>query len=386
MAWALLLMVLVCTPAPAANPPDRSDAFTQIAASDDVPWLEKLAGSLDAAARELQRPGGLARHAKDVRTAAYARLGEIGSDVSLVAVDRIETAAKSIRTAPATVPLDVWTHPCWHFADAEVRPIARGEAPDGTTCAIVPGYLLGRLDLFLITSRKPNEKSSWTRPMLVPINAFRGMDQAELTVVDADTLELKWVQGDAGGRGIMEGNLDPPPAAPRKGPQTQRVSLKEIRLDTDGDGWTDLEEARLGLDPKRADTDGDGRADGEDVCPDFAPPVKDPDPERTQILQRAVFATFGLSGSRDALFVNDRAPRVQLWGCAGPVLSKTAPPKSGDVSAVIVGWDIRELKGDHATVIITDYEGPLAAGAQDVVLRKINGQWYVIARQPGPVS
>src|SRR5690606_32306634 len=43
--------------------------------------------------------------------------------------------------------------------------------------------------------------------------------------------------------------------------------LAEVYADTDADGFTDIAEARMGLDPRRADTDGDGRADGADSAP-----------------------------------------------------------------------------------------------------------------------
>ncbi|MGC4042328.1 MAG: hypothetical protein QM758_00810 [Armatimonas sp.] len=44
-----------------------------------------------------------------------------------------------------------------------------------------------------------------------------------------------------------------------------------LRVDTDGDGWTDVAEKRLGTDPQRADTDGDGLKDSEDANPLAAP-------------------------------------------------------------------------------------------------------------------
>jgi len=46
-----------------------------------------------------------------------------------------------------------------------------------------------------------------------------------------------------------------------------RCSLAALERDTDGDGLTDLAEARLATDPQRADTDGDGAADGVDSTP-----------------------------------------------------------------------------------------------------------------------
>jgi hypothetical protein len=45
------------------------------------------------------------------------------------------------------------------------------------------------------------------------------------------------------------------------------LPLANLTPDSDGDGWTDLAEARLLTDPRAADTDGDGLADGRDPMP-----------------------------------------------------------------------------------------------------------------------
>ena len=44
-----------------------------------------------------------------------------------------------------------------------------------------------------------------------------------------------------------------------------------LRVDSDGDGWSDLVEARLGTDPKNPDTDGDGVIDSQDANPQASP-------------------------------------------------------------------------------------------------------------------
>jgi hypothetical protein len=48
--------------------------FQRVAASNNVAWLEQIAGSLETALLLAPRAGRLAGHAKDLRTAAYARL------------------------------------------------------------------------------------------------------------------------------------------------------------------------------------------------------------------------------------------------------------------------------------------------------------------------
>lgn len=46
-----------------------------------------------------------------------------------------------------------------------------------------------------------------------------------------------------------------------------RVDIEELRLDEDGDGWTDVLERGLATDPESEDTDGDGIADVDDPLP-----------------------------------------------------------------------------------------------------------------------
>src|SRR5262249_40617196 len=152
-------------------------------------------------------------------------------------------------------------------------------------------------------------------------------------------------------------------------------------------GWTDIEEIRLGLDPKGADSDGDGRPDGNDVCPDYAPRPEDETDEELTILQRAIFATYGLSGSRDVLLVGKGSRRLQVWGYHGPILYNKDPDEWLDShgSGIRVNWAVSR-DGDEATVTISDYEGPEAAGSQSVSLRRIGAEWYVIRREMGVVS
>lgn len=360
-----------------------------IDASDDVAWLEKIAGADEATARaEGLKPANLlASHVKDLRTAAYARLGALGTKDALAAVDRIEAAAKKRPLNPPTVSLESWPHPCWHFGDATPRTLANVKAADGTTYALLSSTLLGAEDLFLISTQTPGDPKSWSRPLLADLPVFRGISAPSLAVKDAHTLLFRFTQNEPGSRSIMEGDPTPPQTAPELGPQERILDLDEIRKDSDKDGLTDIEERRLGLDPHKADTDGDGIRDGDNPCPDFAPANAAED-EKAQIIQRAVFATFGISGSRLLLIAEPKAPRLQLWGYAGPVLYKPDPAqwrKDHGYAVISVNWQVK-IEGDTATVSLYDYEAPLAASSQDVTLRKLNGQWYVIKRKLGFVS
>ena len=341
--------------------------FKLVTASEDVAWLEKIAGSLDAAA-ELGPKGGLAANAKDLRTTAYARLGALGTPEALAAIRRIEAQAKNLIPAPERVPVGIWPGPGWLGGDQEVKPIGPVVAKDGTTYAFVQGSILGSVnDLFLISTKTPNDPASWARPKLILVLGLSSLEdpQTKLTESEAQQyVELRYRQ-------------------------ETTVWIQGVQRDSDGDGWTDFEEERLGLNPKNPDSDGDGLKDGDDACPDYAPTAKDAADEEVQIFQKAIFATFGLSGSRHLVIVGPGSKKVQLWGHAGPVLYR---PEQADwrarhgYGAVFVNWKIEKKTNTEAVVGIDDWEGELAAGDQNVILKKIGGEWFVVERKTGGVS
>ena len=109
----------------------------------------------------------------------------------------------------------------------------------------------------------------------------------------------------------MDGTLDPRERSPVMGQNQIEISIKSIETDTDGDGWTDIEEERLGLNPRMKDTDGDGAADGEDSSPNAN--IPEANSEDDLIIQRALFAVFGLGGSRYLLMPGDTTPKAEIW-------------------------------------------------------------------------
>ena len=161
--------------------------------------------------------------------------------------------------------------------------------------------------------------------------------------------------------------------------------LADIEHDSDGDGWTDIEERLIGLDPTRRDSDGDGLDDARDVAPKYAPPAGDQENEDVRILQNALFAAFGLNESRWVLFARDANVRkLEPWGLSAPVIFDKplqVEPMKGGPGGVFVSWKIASKSGSEAVVEISDWEGPLAAGGQDIVLRKQQHDWVVVARR-----
>lgn len=367
---------------------DRFPVLRQIDTSDDVAWLEKIAGSLEEA-EKLNPPDMLAANAKDLRTLAYARLGYLGTDESLAAVERIE---KKVRDSSSSSPprlRRLWTHPCWHFGDRPLADLAVAWVQNGKGKAYVVfnSSHLGGSELFLASNSDPeNSNSPWSRPALIPATIYRTMTKPSLTLEGENTLVLSHVQEKPAPRQLMEGTFDPGKEAPALGKREVRISVQDVTKDSDGDGWTDIEEIRLGLDPKNPDTDGDGIKDGDDSTPNYAPKPEDKESDEVTVIQKAIFATFGLSGSRFLLVVSRKSRPVQVWGYSGPILyGREEWAKTLEFGTVFVNWSAA-IDGNKARVGIGDYEGPLAGGSQEVFLEKKKGNWFVVRREPGAVS
>jgi len=370
-AYSVLFMLalVVTLPVIAAD-----DLFQQVAASTDVSWLEKVAISLDEA-RKLAPNPSLINNARNLRITAFARLGELSTEESLAAIERIEAGADDGPSTPTTLPLGTWTHPCWHYGDMELKPEAAMTTPDGVTLVILRSGSLGCADLFLITDLTPNDPASWMRPVLLPIDNGWGMQQLTPSLKDQEILTLSFLREKTVGE---ETTLEK---------QQLALKLSEITRDGDKDGWTDIEEARLGLDPTKADTDGDGISDGRDSCPNFAPP-KDDHNNQTEILQRALFAAFGLTDSNYLLLIGPKSHKVQLKGYRGPIIYVADPHawlKKENGRPVTVNWEVAWY-GDGAVVSIHDFEGPEAAGSQYIFLKRVNNRWVVTLHAFGPIA
>ena len=322
--------------------------------STDIAWLERIASSA-AFAQDVQRASPIGM-AKLLRGAAYARLGDIGTPESLAAVRRIEQSMAEVSLTPSTVPLGLWPSVSWHMRDVDEVPMATAIAPDGTTYAVVAASLLGGFDLFLISTRTPDDPQSWSRPKLLGAPAQREGDRtSSLAFRGPATLVLA-----------------------TSGTEVQ-FALDDIERDSDGDGWTDIEEGRIGTNPHAPDSDGDGIPDGRDGCPLWPLPSATALDDNEVILQRAVFAAFALTGSRQMLYVTPATPRVHVRGYGGPIIFDRPLPSRGSSGGVYVSWRLRERTATDAVVEISDWEGLLAAGGQDVFLKKILGQWIVVA-------
>ena len=343
---------------PIAAPP------AAIAQSTDHALLEKVAASLEGAtefAATLKPPLAPNQPPSSLRAQAYFRLGEIGTPEALTAILRVEAKAAKVNLIPATVPL------------GSEKPLATAKTPDNTTYAIFSTMLFGGQDFVLTYTKTPDDPKSWTRPVLLPIPSQSGykVKLPQMTFQAPDAIKFDYTFVNSG----TQGNPAPLPE-----PKTFSFSLAEVLRDTDKDGWTDIEEARLGLDSKKADTDGDGIPDGQDTCPDFARPVgADIDPN-SQILERAAFAALAFRDDRTVLALDPKTPKFQIIGYPGPILINHHLPAENTFDSFPCIHRLSftcQVSENKATVSIRDYWGPMASTWKDVLLWKPYDQWVV---------
>lgn len=134
-----------------------------------------------------------------------------------------------------------------------------------------------------------------------------------------------------------------------------RCSLAAIFRDTDGDGVTDVEEARLGTDPADPDTDGDGLSDGADPAPLGA--VAPTTPE--DAVRLAAFQQLVDKEMHDQLLVTVGAdPRLALEGVSFRLLQL----RPDELQAYEKKWGSRvtfslkvKMKGPDAADVDIDY-------------------------------
>jgi len=360
----LLCSVIVVLCLAADGPAEKAregGIFQQVSESEDVAWLEGIAASLDRA-RELDPRSSLGAGPRNLRTAAYARLGNLGTPEALAAVRRIEESAKEKISAPESA--DPFSpHPAWHFGDSEREFLAVTEAGNGLTYGVLRDNLLGADGDYFFTWRKTDDpEAAWHRPVYT------------ILWQRPKSRTLAFTEGD-GESGLLL-------------TMAQHIPIDRALADGDMDGWTDWEEQVMSIDEGNPDTDGDGVSDGRDVCPDYAPAAGDEDDDEVAIIQKAFFATFGLSDSRYLLLVGEKSRKVQLWGYGAPILYRNGDEwrSNRGLGGVFVNWETTERSDEDATVQIYDWEGSEASGSQKVLLKKIQGEWFVVGRELGWVS
>lgn len=350
------------------------DAFVdRLRTSTDVAWLEQIAASAEFLQSEWRRTVVRAAPARHFRADAYVRLGVLATADSLAAIARVEAALAGQRLfADGLDANQAWPGPFVGYADRPVQPAASAIVGQRSYAAV----LLETYGPFAVHVlwQDPGAGSRWTRPYLAarpsPLAwSFEPALSPRAGAFVARFTPLRTVPATA----------TPPPSV--------RIDLARISDDGDGDGWTDFEERHLGLDPTRADTDGDGRRDDVDVSPLYAErPGADRDDEAA-ILRRALFAHYGLTGSRWAIFVRPGSRALQLEGHAGPVIFgvdlptrdrvPTPPAIRGGAQA---SWRVTRPAPDRAEVVFTDSAGAAFHSTSRVIVHRVLGDWVVVRR------
>ena len=333
--------------------------YRDIDRSSDVAWLERLCTDRAYAEAEYAQRGANTAGVKGNRSAAYVRLGLLGTEESLAAIARIEKMMhqRSVLPEPATPDAPMY-HPAPHMGDWTWRPLVQSRLQDGRDVAAYSLTAYGPPALFLAVAAG----GRWSPPLMIPLQMpYYPPLKIAISGLPKGRLRLEFGAPDPVGNVPV---YDPTPDA-------IEVALAEVQRDTDGDGWTDIMERHLQLNWRDADSDRDGIPDGQDATPDYRE-RRTADDEDARILRRAIFAMFGLTESPGALFVADDSRRLQLDGLPGPLFYREGN------GGVRLTWKILDKTADIATVELTDFEGALAASGNNVTLKKIRGDWYVV--------
>lgn len=175
------------------------------------------------------------------------------------------------------------------------------------------------------------------------------------------------------------------------------TSNDALTKDTDGDGLTDLVEARLGTDPAKNDTDGDGLPDAVDPCPNAAPREVD---DREKIVAACVEARFFAEDWRIPAVIRAKDIKpFELYGYGGTLVWEGdgyrgwLPDMFGTgVNAITFSpavfnpeelgrrngdWLKIEPDGKHALTLISCYSGGLSGDGWNVWLVKVGQDWFV---------
>ncbi len=296
------------------------------------------------------------------KSTAFLHLADTGGAAGREAVRRLKVKRE---------PLAPW------YERLKVNPSAKStlsirDDDQGQTWALVRWDGLGRFDhLFIV----PKAADGWGRPVFTGVESYveprtkppviRGVPLAKL--VDSEWIRLF-------------------PNDP------------SLRKDTDGDGLTDLVEARYRTDARKADTDGDGLSDLVDPCPDVAPRALGETERVIAAAAQAMFFQHPQDGP--AFFTVEKVRPFEIPGLAMPLLWDrrkpedytelpglsigAANPGAGDrpnAPVVEFGRD-----GKSARVDIGVSDGPLNGGGTVVFLKKLDGEWFVVDVKPSWVS
>jgi hypothetical protein len=357
-----------------AQDADRALA-ARIQASRDIAWLESMVLGTGPA-RALLVP---TRAPNGHRLAAYVRIGALATPAALAAIDRVEARLRTIDLVPARVRFDDVDR---SGLSKPISPVATIERA-GTTYALFDSWRLRGPDIFIAWTRTPDDLDSWTRPLPTGLQFSDNRPWSDITLrwSGSDSLTLEYRDGPPRDGAILGqfprsyavvtfpdlAHLYPPvPIVSR----TEVIDLSDVQRDADHDGWTDIEERILGLNPADADSDADGLPDGRDTCPDFPRDALTAKHDG-ELLSRAFFAVRGFSGTLRALTMRDDS--AHFFGYNAPILRR--PRAQFEEFGSSVWWEI-ERKTDHEARV---WVGSGRHGQELMQLKRVNGHWVVVA-------
>ncbi|MBX3114508.1 MAG: PQQ-binding-like beta-propeller repeat protein [Fimbriimonadaceae bacterium] len=182
-----------------------------------------------------------------------------------------------------------------------------------------------------------------------------------------------------------------------------------ITRDTDNDGLTDAMEGRLGTNPENPDTDGDGDIDSIDPSPNA--PYIAPRTEGEKVIAATIDARYQFSHwDVPALFAAPKGWKpIEFPGWDGPVIYNLGSDEeihplrnvySHGVTLIDVGSPPKTLEQalenpfnirwnedkTVAQVSVSTYFDFLGADGYEVLLQKIDGEWYVVRMSMSWVS
>jgi hypothetical protein len=279
-----------------------------------------------------------------------------------------EAGRKAVDATRRTGPLKPWEE---RFEES-LSPRstwAETTTADGQTWRLVQTYVLGRDDYYL----QPKSPGGWGKPV------FTGLSPNREDIVQGQPFE-EFMK--TGWKKLLP--LDP-----------------KYTADQDGDGLTDLVEARLGTDPANPDTDGDKVGDATDPCPDAAPRELG---DEEKIIAACMDARYFEQWDTPAMLEVEGVKPFELYGYAGVLMWNSkgleaaygAGINSLRFSAYV---DPRErgegetphwvqFNEDHteATTEIGRVSGGLNGDGYVCQLRKYGDRWYVISMEMSWVS
>jgi hypothetical protein len=358
--------------------------FDRVRLTSDVSWLERVASSDALLRQEWTAAGARGAVSDELRIDMFVRLGALASPESLAAIARIEAAMRGRRLL-ADASASGWN---WQSAAAGMS---------GGILSPTPALTVGRRDyaVFRLDAYGPfapflswrDEGGAWSRPRLAGPPSPQSWSFEPHLEARATALVVSYRPRT---QALSELPLPPP----------LEVEVDAITRDTDGDGWSDIEERQLGLNPAERDSDGDGLPDDVDVTPLHAIALSEEVDDEAAVLRSALFAAYGIRGARAAIFVTPGMRALQLYGHAGPVFfGVNLPSRSGCgrgsqrlgpcgpiVGGSEVSWKVGAISPEGTTVTFTNRTGLGFMSTTQVQLRKISGRWIVVGYRLGGIS